>query len=92
MATRIGKYKVSKRESNLSILNKDVIATDKVFLSGLASPTATSSLDVNQVFRTGSAIFSSSIGTIGAGQATPITAMHFDVLCIRNADGSTGGH
>tara|TARA_R110001583_G_scaffold127169_1_gene278778 strand:+ start:125 stop:403 length:279 start_codon:yes stop_codon:yes gene_type:complete len=92
MAKRIGKYKVGKRESALSIFSETSIATSNVYLTGLSSPTATSSLSPNQVFRTGSAIFSSSIGTIGAGQATPLTAMHFDVLCIRNADGSTGGH
>ena len=92
MAKRIGKYKVSKRESNLSILNKDVIATDKVFLSGLSSPSATSSLDVNQVFRTGSAMISRSLGTVSGGPGLTGTAIHFDILCIRNADGSTGGH
>ena len=95
MASRVGKYKLSKRDAALSIVDGGTVVGDVIFsaglsLTGLTSPTATSSLSANQVFRTGSAILSRSIG-VGAIAGKP-TQVHFDVLCIRNADGSTGGH
>ena len=89
MASRVGKYKLSKRDSALSLADGGTISGDLV-LTGLSSPTATSSLAANTVFRTGSAILSRSIG-VGAIAGTP-KEVHFDILCIRNADGSTGGH
>ena len=84
MAKRIGKYKISKKESNLSILNESVVATDKVFLTGLSSPTSTASLAENQLFRTGSDFLTQSNAE---GHYK-----NFDVVCIRNADGSRGGN
>ena len=84
MASRVGKYKLSKRDSALSLADGGTISGD-IVLTGLSNPTATSSLAVNTVFRTGSAVLSGSKGF------NP-RSMHFDVLCIRNADGSNGGH
>ena len=85
MASRVGKYKLSKRDSALSLTDGGTIRGDLVF-TGLSSQTATSSLAVNTVFRTGSAILSASKDT------EAMRHTHFDILCIRNADGSTCGH
>ena len=95
MASRIGKYKVSKKESAMSIIDGGTVTGNVTFsgsltLGNLSVPTATSSLSVNQLFRTGSAILSASAASGGSAGAP--NTKHFDILCIRNVDGSTGGH
>ena len=84
MANRVGKYKLSKKESALSLadggtISGDVTITgDKITLSGLGS-NLSMSLASNQLFLTGSAAFSGS----HAGGLSPTAGNNdFNVVCI----------
>ena len=82
MANRVGKYKLSKKESALSLadggtINGDVVITgDLITLSGLGS-NLSMSLSSNQLFLTGSNAFTSS-----AGGSLTMTNNDFNVVCI----------
>jgi len=80
MAQRIGKYKISKRESEMSIVDGGEISGPTVLLTGLAAGTTvvSSSLASNQLFRTASGFVTSSQTTA----AVNVSAKLFDILCI----------
>ena len=84
MANRVGKYKLSKKESALSLadggtVTGDLVVTgDKITLSGLGS-NLSMSLASNQLFLTGSSAFSQS----HAGGLSPTAGNNdFNVVCI----------
>ena len=84
MASRIGKYKISKKESTLSIADGGTIDGDvtitgaNITLSGLGS-NLSMSLSSNQLFLTGSSAFSQS----HAGGLSPTAGNNdFNVLCV----------
>ena len=88
MATRVGKYKISKRESALNltdggtvngaltITGNATINGSTITLDGLGS-NVSASLGSNQLFLTGSNAFTSS-----AGGSLTMTNNDFNVVCI----------
>jgi len=82
MATRVGKYKISKRESALNLTDGGTVTGNltitgaAITLSGLGS-NVSQSLASNQLFLTGSNAFTSS-----AGGSLTMTNNDFNVVCI----------
>ena len=86
MATRIGKYKVSKRESAISLVdggtvNQKLTFTSKVIVTGLSTDgTAGSSLSTGELYTTSSAILGG--GSILTAGASAWTASGHSIVCM----------